>query len=85
MPKPPLLLTALSEAQRTQANAHFAIIRPALEEGITQAQIARNHNLPKSTLQRRIKNYREKGLGGLANASRSDRRTRGARPGDLRQ
>ncbi len=29
-------LTALSEAQRTQARECFAIIRPALEEGVTQ-------------------------------------------------
>jgi len=63
MPKPPL-------PQRTQANACFAILRPALEEGVTQAQVARNHDLPKSTVQRWVKNYREKGLAGLANADR---------------
>jgi len=48
MPKPPLPLTALSEAQRTQALERFAIIRPVLEEGVTQAQVARNHDLPPS-------------------------------------
>lgn len=73
MPKSPLPLTALSEAQRTQALERFAIIGPALEEGVTQAQVARNHDLPPSTVQRWIKNYREKGLAGLANASRSDK------------
>jgi hypothetical protein len=45
-------LTALSEAQREQASARFVIVRPALEEGVTQAQIARTHLLPKSTVQR---------------------------------
>jgi putative transposase len=73
MIKPPLPLTALSEAQRTQALERFAIIRPVLEEGVTQAQVARNQNLPPSTVQRWVKNYREKGLAGLANASRSDK------------
>jgi putative transposase len=62
MPMPPLPLTALSEAQRTQANARFAIIRSPLETGVTQVQVARKH-------ERWIKNYREKGLTGLANAS----------------
>jgi hypothetical protein len=30
-------LTTLSEAQRTQVRECFVIIRPALEEGVTQA------------------------------------------------
>ena len=34
-------LTALSEAQRTQALERFTIIRPALEKEITQAEVAR--------------------------------------------
>ena len=65
MAKPPRPLTALSDAQREQASARFAIVRPALEEGITQAQIARTHQLPKSTVQRWIKQYREQGLAHL--------------------
>lgn len=44
MPKPPLLLTALTSAQRAQAQERFEIIRPSLEEGVTQAQVARTHN-----------------------------------------
>jgi len=67
-------LTALSEAQRAQALARFAIIRPALEEGISQAQVARTHQMAPSTVQLWIKRYREKGLAGLANnVARSDR------------
>jgi putative transposase len=67
-------LTALSEPQRTQALERFAIIRPALEEGVTQAQVARPHQMAPSTVQRWIKRYREKGLAGLANkVARSDK------------
>jgi putative transposase len=73
MSKPPLPLTALSEAQRAQAQERFEIIRPALEEGVTQAQVARTHQIPASTVQLWMKRYREKGLAGLANAARSDK------------
>lgn len=73
MLKPPLPLTALSEAQRAQAQERFEIIRPALQEGVTQAQVARTHNIPASTVQSWIKRYRDKGLAGLANGGRSDK------------
>jgi putative transposase len=73
MLKPPLPLTALSEAQRAQAQKRFEIIRPALEEGVTQAQVARAHQIPASTVQSWIKRYQEKGFAGLANATRSDK------------
>src|SRR5260370_41966228 len=66
-----LPLTALSEAQRTQALERLEIIRPALEKHISQAQVARTHQLPPSTVQLWIKRFREKGLAGLANAARS--------------
>jgi putative transposase len=73
MSKPPLPLTALSEDQRTQALERYAIIRPIIEEGMTQAQVVRTHDLSKSTVQRWVKNYRDQGLTGLANAERSDK------------
>jgi len=73
MLKPPLPLTALSEAQRAQAQERFEIIRPALEEGVTQAQVARTHKIPASTVQSWIKRYRDKGFAGLANEGRSDK------------
>lgn len=41
MTEPFVPLTALSEAQRAQAFERFTIIRPALEEGVSQAQVAR--------------------------------------------
>src|SRR5579863_5223493 len=66
-------LTALSEAQRTQALERLEIIRPAVEKHISQAQVARTHHLSPSTVQLWIKRYRDKGLAGLANARRSDK------------
>src|SRR5260370_40093298 len=66
-------LTSLSEAQRTQALERFALLRPALEGQISQTQLAREQQIPLSTIQRWIKQYREKGLAGLANTSRSDK------------
>lgn len=70
-----LPLTTLSEAQRAQALERFEIIRPVLEKEITQAQVARTHHLAPSTVQLWIKQYREKGLAGLAHAKRSDKGT----------
>lgn len=67
-------LTALTEAQRAQALQRFTIIRPALEDGITQAQVARTHKIPASTVRRWMMHYRDKGLAGLADAkARSDK------------
>jgi len=66
-------LTSLSEAQRTQALERFALLRPALEGQISQTQLARDQQIPLSTIQRWIKQYREKGLAGLANTRRSDK------------
>ena len=66
-------LTTLTEAQRRQALERFAVLRPALEEGVSQTQIARDHQMALSTVQRWIKSYREKGLAGLAPATRSDK------------
>ena len=66
-------LTALSEAQRTQAASRFAIIRPALEKEITQAEVARRQQVSPRTVQRWVKNYREQGLAGLADAGRADK------------
>ena len=67
-------LTSLTEAQRAQAQKRFTIIRPALEDGITQAQVARTHNIPAPTVRRWMKRYRDNGLAGLADAAtRSDK------------
>ncbi len=67
-------LTALTEPQREQAQKRFTIIRPALEDGVTAAQVARTHTIPASTVRRWMKQYRDKGLAGLADAkTRSDK------------
>jgi putative transposase len=60
MAESPISLAALTEAQRAQAQSRFRLIRPALEDGVTQAQVARTHHIPASTVQRWIKRYREK-------------------------
>src|SRR2546421_2886531 len=74
MTEPPIPLTALSEAQRAQATQRFTIIRSALEDGVTQTQVASTHNISVSTVRRWVKRYREKGLAGLADAKvRSDK------------
>src|SRR6266487_698559 len=73
MAAPSFPLTSLSEAQRTQALERFALLRPSLEGSVSQTQLAREHHLSLSTIQRWIKQYREKGLAGLANAKRSDK------------
>jgi putative transposase len=68
-----LPLTNLSEAQRTQALERFVLLRPTLEGQMTQTQLAREQHISLSTIQRWIKQYREQGLAGLANARRSDK------------
>jgi putative transposase len=66
-------LTDLSEAQRTQALERFALLRPALEGRLSQTKLAQELDISLSTIQRWIKQYREKGLAGLANAKRKDK------------
>src|SRR6516164_7951830 len=75
-------LASLSEVQRTQAYTRFTIIRPTLEDGVSQAHLARIHNVPASTVQRWVRRYREKGIAGLANAERSDKGTSRRLPPD---
>lgn len=70
MAKAPVALTSLSEEQRAEASARFEIARPALEDGMSQAQIARIHQLVKSSVQRWIARYREQGLAGLTTTAR---------------
>ncbi len=55
MTEPPVPLTALSEAQKAQVHTRFTIIRPALEDDVTQSQVACTRNIPPSTVQRWVK------------------------------
>ncbi len=73
MAKTPVPLTSLSEEQRAEAYARFELLRPALEEGVSQAQVARTHQLSKSAVQRWVKRYREQGLAGLVTTARKDK------------
>ena len=79
------LFTTLSAAQRAQALERFVILRPTLEEGVPQTQIARTYDLPLSTVQRWIKRYRDRGLVGLAREERSDRGKPRGMPAELVQ
>src|SRR6266581_2513429 len=56
-------LTSLTEAQRAQAQKRFTIIRPALEDGVTQAQVARTHNIPAPTVRPWLKGWLYNHLG----------------------
>jgi len=60
--EPSIPLTALSEDQRAQAHTRWTLIRPVLEDGVSQAQVARTHHLSKSTIGRWVKRSRETGL-----------------------
>ncbi len=44
------LLTALSEADRRQAHARFALLQPYLESGVPLRQLAQAHGVPLRTL-----------------------------------
>src|SRR5712692_8552241 len=72
----PRTLTALTEAERTLAMKRFSLLRPVLEEGVSQTDVAHTHELPLRTIQRWISQYRRHGLVGLARQQRSDRGTR---------
>jgi putative transposase len=78
------LLPALSEAQRAAALARFEQLRPALEDNVPLARLARELHLPRRTMQRWVTRYRRQGLSGLVRGQRSDRGHHRLRPG-LRQ
>jgi putative transposase len=54
----------------------FGVLRPALEDGVPLAHVARQHQLQLRTLQRWLRAYRQHGLAGLA---RKPHRNRGQR------
>ena len=65
-------LAALTEAQRQQAMARFAVLRSHLHEGIPLSEVARTAGVPLRSVQRWLARYRAAGLVGLARAQRSD-------------
>jgi putative transposase len=66
-------LVTLTDAQRAEAMERFAILRPVLEEGVSQTEVAHLHQLPLRTIQRWMCQYRRRGLVGLARQERTDR------------
>jgi putative transposase len=74
------LLTALNEAERTQAHTRFALLQPYLESGVPLRQLAQVHGVPLRTLQRWLQHYRHHGLAGLVRPPRKDRGRRQIAP-----
>src|SRR5947209_18179860 len=66
------LLTSLTEAQRALALERFALLRPALEEDVPLAQVARAQGLQVRTARRWVRQYRQQGLAGLVRKARAD-------------
>ena len=65
-------LVELTKKQQEQALARFEQIRPYFEEGVSQAELARMHHVPRPSLQRWVQHYRKEGLAGLARKERVD-------------
>ena len=66
-------LNGLSEAERALAFERFDLLRPALEEGVPLARVARDRGIALRTAQRWAGQYRRGGLAGLVRKGRSDR------------
>lgn len=66
-------LNGLSEAERALAFERFELLRPALEEGVPLARVARDRGLALRSAQRWAGQYRQDGLAGLVRKGRSDR------------
>jgi len=66
-------LNGLSEAERALAFERFELLRPALEEGVPLARVARDRGLALRSAQRWAGQYRHDGLAGLVRKGRSDR------------
>lgn len=68
-------LVQLSDEDRAVALQRFALLRPALEDGIPLAHLARSSGIPLRTAQRWVAQYRQLGLAGIARTHRRDRGT----------
>jgi len=70
---PPLPLTSLGDAERANAAARFAILRPFLEDGVPLTAIAQTTPHALRTLRDWVTRYRRDGLAGLVHQPRADR------------
>jgi putative transposase len=71
-PAPPASLACLSEQQREEAMARFAVLQPHLERDVPLAQAARHAGVALRTAERWLSRYRADGLAGLARPVRGD-------------
>jgi len=69
-PKPSL--AELSETQRAEAMARFAVLRPHLEQEVPLQRVAGDAGIPVRTARRWLARYRAAGLVGLARVARAD-------------
>ena len=69
---PPPSLACLSEQQRKEAMARFAILQPHLENDVPLARAARLAGVALRTVRRWLKRYRAEGLAGLVRSARND-------------
>jgi putative transposase len=65
--------TELTDAQRRDALARHAILRPHLDDGVPLSTVSREHGIPLRTLERWCCHFRTDGLNGLARQPRRDR------------
>jgi len=68
-----MALATLTAQQRQEAMARFALLRPALEDGVPLAQVARAQAIPYRTAKYWVRQYQLRGLAGLVHQPRSDR------------
>jgi putative transposase len=67
------LLAEFNESQRDHAIQRFGVLRQYLENGLSLAQLSREHNISRRTLHHWLQAYRQHGLVGLVRKSRDDR------------
>jgi putative transposase len=68
----PVSFACLSDQQRKEAMARFAVLQPHLEKDVPLARAARQAGVAMRTARRWLSRYRADGLAGLARPVRSD-------------
>ena len=68
----PVSFACLSDRQRKEAMARFAVLQPHLEQNVPLARSARNAGVALRTARRWLSRYRAEGLAGLTRSVRSD-------------
>jgi putative transposase len=68
----PASFACLSDQQRKEAMARFAVLRPHLEHDVPLSRAAHNAGIATRTAERWLSRYRADGLAGLARPVRSD-------------